>query len=167
MKTEQISNSVALAANVGILIGLILVIVELRQNDDNLKAFIELSLSNSYEDLATIGIENPPFTEVLMRAVVEPEQLSVPDQMQVMSWQYRYLLVLWSTYRLKEEGLLTDDMWREKAGHFTVMLKQEPLYDLYLGSRRHNEFFSSEFYEEIEDILASQLNVSDVEKTVN
>lgn len=167
MKNKQLNKLVTMTANIGILIGLVLVIIELRQNDDNLEAFIELSLSNSYEELATIGIENPQFTEALMKAIVTPDQLSVPDQMQIMAWQYRYLLVLWSTYRLNEEGLLTDSMWQEKAGHFTVMLKQEKLYDLYLESRRHNEFFSAAFYTEIEEVLAAQLHAADTEQAVN
>lgn len=156
MKLKNINTVLTLTANIGVLIGLILVLIELRQNDDNLNASIQLSLSSAYENLATLAIEQPHFQQSLLRAYTNPEAMTVEDTMFVMSWQYRYLVVLHTTYQLRNAGIVSDEVWREKVGHFTVSLTYPAMYDLYLGSAQHDEFFSRSFYDEIEAILAEQ-----------
>ena len=156
MNQEKLNSTLTLVANAAILVGLFLVIVELRQNDETLAASIELSLSESYEELATIGLENPHFSDSLYRIFVEPENLTPQDQMMIMSWQYRYMVVLHATFQLRNRGGVSDEMWREKASHFTVYLQYPSMYQLYKGSL-HDEFFSADFYAELQSILDEQL----------
>lgn len=128
---------------------------ELRQNDDKLNASVQLSLSSAYEELATIQIENPYFQKSLATAFISPEDMTVDDMMSVMSWRYRYLLVLHTTYQLRNAGVIDDATWREKVGHFTVYIQYPGMYKLFKDGA-HDEFFSREFYAEIEAILTAQ-----------
>jgi len=156
MKFDKLNSTLTLTANIGVLIGLILLVIELRQNDNNLNASIQLSLSSSYEELATFGVENPAFAESMVKAVSNPEEMTVIDTMNIMSWQYRYLVVLHTTFELYRKDIIAEEVWREKVGHFTVFLTIPKLMELYGESRRHDEFFSSEFYKQIEQVYEEQ-----------
>lgn len=134
MKMEKLNTTLTLTANIGVLIGLFLVAYELRQNDDSLNASIQLSISSSYEELATFGIEYPQLQQSIVQVYMNPEELSNEQLISIMAWQYRYLMVLHTTYGFYLDGIVSEAFWREKASHFTVYLaqsaKMKEIYDM-------------------------------------
>ena len=85
MNIDRISTTLALTANIGILIGLIVVILELRQNQETLDASIQLSLSSAYQEIASRPVENRDFAAVIYKGFVnlddqQLEHLCVPLQ---------------------------------------------------------------------------------------
>lgn len=159
MNIQKLNATLTATANIGVLIGLVLIFLELRQNDETLNATVQLSLSSAYEEMATFPIENPALQDSIIRAYTDPGAMTLRDDVNIMAWQYRYLMVLHTTYQLRNAGVVTEEDWKEKVGHLTVTLASSPkMVELYEGSRIHDEFFSREFYAEIDEILATQTN---------
>ena len=63
-------------ANLGVLIGLILVVAELRQNQVSLQAEIELNLASAYQEALGRSSENASVAELMQTAFVTPDSLS-------------------------------------------------------------------------------------------
>ena len=158
MNFKRINAILTLTANVGVLIGVLLVAYELRQNDNTLNASIQLSLSNSYEALATIAVENPILGEAIVR-LFTGEDLDIQDQVNLTAWQSRYLQVLHTTYNLYRDGIVPEDFWREKASHFTVFMVQSDRFTELYETGKHDEIFSREFEAALDAIYQEQLAV--------
>ena len=157
MNMEKLNTTLTLTANIGVLIGLFLVAYELRQNDDSLNATIQLSISQSYEELSTLGIENPSLQDALIEVFAGSEAISPDTMTTIMAWQYRYLLVLFTTYNLYLDEIVTESFWREKASHYTVYLLQSSrMRDIHNASL-HDEMFSPEFRAALDTLIADQL----------
>jgi hypothetical protein len=71
MKLDKISTGLVVTANVGVLVGLIFVLIELRQNQETLDASIQLTLSAAYQEISSRVVENRDFAEVLEKAFLE------------------------------------------------------------------------------------------------
>jgi hypothetical protein len=156
VNVEKLNTTLTLTANIGVLIGLLLVAYELRQNDDTLNASIQLSLSSSYEQLATLGVENPTLTQSIARLFLG-EELDINDTMNIMGWQSRYLQVLHTTYNLRRDGIVSEAFWREKASHFTVFMVQSDRFTQIYNDGKHEEIYSPDFEAAIEAIYQEQL----------
>lgn len=157
MNMEKLNTTLTLTANIGVLIGLFLVAYELRQNDDTLNATIQLSISESYEEISTLGIENPVLNDALVEVFTGSDEIGLDTLMTIMAWQGRYLMVLFTTYNLYLDGIVTEPFWREKASHFTVFLLQSPRMRSIYEASLHDEMFSPEFKAALETILTEQL----------
>jgi hypothetical protein len=153
---KRINAILTLTANVGVLIGVLLVAYELRQNDNTLNASIQLSLSNSYEELATLALENPHLAEGIVR-LFGGEALEGNDVLNIMGWQARHLQVLHTTYNLYRDGIVLEDFWREKASHFTVFMAQSDRFTAIYEQGKHDEIFSRDFEAAIDAIYQEQL----------
>ena len=156
MKLEKLNTTLTLTANIGVLIGLLLVAYELRQNDNTLDASIQLSLSSSYEELATFGIENPNLSQSILR-LFGGDELDANDLLNIMGWQYRHLLILYTTFNLYQDGIVSFEIWRERASHFTVFMIQSERFTQVYNDSTHEEMFSSEFFMAIDEIYREQL----------
>jgi len=155
VKYSKLNSTLTLVANVGVLIGLMLIIVELRQNDQNLDATIQLSLSSAYQELASLPIENSDFAYSIMKSYGSPDELAPRETLSLMAWQYRYLLVLHTTFELRNSGIVSDEIWREKARHFTIYLRNPQLMKLYEVESKQEGLFPAEFYAAIDEIYVA------------
>jgi len=156
MKFKKLNTLLTLTANIGVLIGLFLVAYELRQNDDSLNATIQLSISSSYEELATFSVEHPSMRDALVALFSNPDQISTEEMMVIMAWQYRYQMVLFTTYNLYTDGIVSEAFWREKVSHYTVYMLQSELMEEIHYSAMHDELFSVEFYDSLDSIFEEQ-----------
>ncbi len=108
MKTERLNSWLSLGANVGVLIGLILLVFELRQNSDLMRA----QMSQSRSDTSRAGLQatyNSEFIPAIMIKVESKEELT-REQL------FRYNMYLRSIHRNLDntlwqfrEGLLQED----------------------------------------------------------
>ena len=156
MKFKQLNTMLTLTSNIAVLIGIILVVIELRQNDDTLNATIQLALSNSYEEISTLVVEHPHYADSLMRGYGDPESLTPSDLINLMAVQYRQMLVLHTTWNLYNAGIIPESYWRERVSHFTIAFLESPsIKQIYDGSL-HDELFSEAFIVAIDDIYQQQ-----------
>lgn len=158
MKFKKLNTTLTLTANIGVLIGIFLVAYELRQNDDNLNASIQLSVSNSYEQLATLGVENPSLREAIFELFESRGEISNETSFIIMAWQYRYLTVLFTTFNLYKDDIVSEAFWLEKASHYTVYFISLPGFKSIHDGAIHEEMFSPDFFSALDTIYANQMD---------
>lgn len=111
MNNSKLSNWLQIAANVGIVVGLLLVGVQLKQNSDLLKTQMLYDESRRAVDLETLVVgENG--AEVWAKSISDARNMSLHEQriMEALLWSFSEQLR--STRLLAELGLLEDEEWR-------------------------------------------------------
>lgn len=83
MDSDRLNKWLTLGANLGVLIGIILLIFELDQNRDLMRAQTRHQLAQGIVDIEMSGASNAQLMDILVRAE-EGEQLTTSED-----WQYR------------------------------------------------------------------------------
>lgn len=118
MDSDSLNKWLTLAANVGIVIGLILVVVQIRQNSDLVRTQLvadEYALVSAL-DAQLVG-ENP--AEALMKAMYSPQDMTYADFRINDAYLIVRIDVLHRLYRLGQEGLFGKDDWKNSSTAFT------------------------------------------------
>lgn len=111
MNYGKVSDWLQVAANLGIVVGLVLVGVQLKQNSDLLKTQLLFEESRRAVDLETLVVgENG--AETWARSISNASELSLADQRIMEALLWGFIEQLRSTWLLAELGLLEDDEWR-------------------------------------------------------
>lgn len=114
MNSNKLSNWLQIAANTGIIAGLLLVGLQLKQNSDLLKTQMLYDESRRLVDLETKVVgENG--AEVWAKSITEPENLNLAEKRIIEALLWSYVEQLRSTRVLGELGLLDDDEWRTRV----------------------------------------------------
>ena len=153
MNIDKINTTLALTANVGILIGLFVVVLELRQNQASLDASIQLTLSAAYQEISSQAVENGDFAEVLEKVFVRPDDLDTVDSIRLTNWTQEYIVLLFATYELRNKGVVSEELWVHNARYFAWFL-EDPSY------RQHYNQFNRDIFPE-EFFLALESHIDD------
>jgi len=114
VNSGKLSDWLQVAANVGIVAGLILVGVQLKQNSDLLKTQLMYEESNRAIDIETKVVgENG--AEVWAKSITDPKNLSVAEQRVIEALLWSFTEQLRATRMLAELGLLNDEDWRQRV----------------------------------------------------
>jgi len=118
MDSENMSKWLTLGANIGIMIGLILVVIQIRQNSDLLRLqFInDEYLSGISSERLLIG-DNP--ADAIMKAMYSPEDMTYADFRVNDAYLISKIDLMHRRYRLGREGVFDEDAWRESNIGFT------------------------------------------------
>ena len=118
MDSENMSKWLTLGANIGILIGLVLVVIQIRQNSDLLRLqFInDEYLAESSSERLLIG-ENP--ADAIMKAMYSPEDMTYADFRVNDAYLISKIDMMYRRYQLGQEGIFDEDDWRESNIGFT------------------------------------------------
>ena len=111
MNNSKLANWLQITANVGIVVGLLLVGVQLKQNSDLLKTQLLYEESRRAVDLETLVVgENG--AEVWANSISDAKNLSLPEQRIMEALLWSFVEQLRSTRLLAELGLLEEEEWR-------------------------------------------------------
>ena len=112
MDSQNMSKWLTLGANIGILIGLILVVIQIRQNSDLLRLqFInDEYLSQSSSEKLLIG-DNP--ADAIMKAMYSPEDMTYADFRVNDAYLISKIDLMYRRYQLGQEGIFDEDEWKE------------------------------------------------------
>ena len=121
MGNSRWNTGLQLFANLGVLIGLVLLAYELKINTDMMRAQM-ISASTSGHQAAEVVMmgENPH--EAYAKSVIAPHELTPAEVIQL--WAYLGAnAVQWSnTYSLYQAGILTVEDWQQEAAQATSYL---------------------------------------------
>ena len=107
MEVDRLTRWLTVGANLGVLIGVVLVLLQMRQNEKLLSVQLTNDFFESYiaADTAFAG-ENLP--AIWQKSVEEPEKLSIADLRALESQTFSPVSRWISLYRLTEEGIVDD-----------------------------------------------------------
>lgn len=114
MNSSKVSDWLQVAANVGIVAGLILVGVQLKQNSDLLKTQLLYEESRRLVELET-QVVGEIGAAVWAKSIAEPQNLDLDEQRVMEALLWSFVEQLRSTRLLGELGLLDDNEWRARV----------------------------------------------------
>lgn len=152
MTADRLNRWLTLGANVGVLVGIVLVILELDQNRDMMRAQIRHELAMGIVDLLQVPAGNPQLASVLQRAragaELTPEesfQFELRTNALFRYWEdvhYQYRLGLYDEIEFERQR----DAWRASLAGFGRAVAY------WCGVR---PLYSPEFAAEIDGLLAN------------
>jgi len=108
---DRANRWLTLVANIGILIGLALIIVEIRQNAELLRLqFINDDLQETSTSL--IPMLGDDLSRVMMKSIFSPEEMTYAEFMVVDSWLTQQIARVERRYQLGQEGILDETAWK-------------------------------------------------------
>jgi hypothetical protein len=149
MKSERVGLWLSLLANFGVLIGLFVLVVELRHNTLATQALLHqenVSFGRDNSELL-IGDENKELAE-------DPESLS-PIEFEKFFLFTSWRMAMWKTqFLIFDTGLIGERIWLRTDGWFSDLLKRGPGYRRWWEAARHG--YDPGFQEHVDDLFRSQ-----------
>lgn len=114
MKLEKLNRWLQVTANIGIVLGLLLVGVQLKQNSDLSKTQLLYEESQRAIELETEVVgENA--AEVWAKSLTDARSLTLPEQRIMEAILWSFVEQLRASHMLADLGLLDDDEWRARV----------------------------------------------------
>jgi len=153
MKSKKLKTWLTLGANIGVLIGLVVLIFELNQNTDHLRLQLmdEINARQYWQNAIFLN-ENP--APVIEKSLVEPENITYSEYRIMDAYLVNALGGWEDRYFLYEAGLVDVNDWKTKV-------EQDASW--YLGNRFAKSWwessgrylFEKEFADHVDQVLAT------------
>ena len=156
MKLTKIADWLQIIANFGILIGLILVLMQMRQNEELQRSQIMNQYHDSYSAYeASFAGENLP--DIWEKSLLEPENLTL-SEMRVLEATTYVALNRWvNLYRQSEAGILNEEDWKNEVLNDKGWYFDNPYarawWKEYATGMRNDGYLPSAIYDIIEERL--------------
>ena len=122
MDTDRLNRWLTLGANVGVLVGIIFLALEVRQTGDALKVQMTDSVANGFITLNMPTISDPQVANVWIAGLYRPESLTDTEAVQFSM----YIRGLFNQYErlenLHEIGLINDEDWEFYAREIIAIM---------------------------------------------
>ncbi|TDJ35493.1 MAG: hypothetical protein E2O53_06110 [Gammaproteobacteria bacterium] len=139
MNTDRLNRWLTLGANLGVLIGIVLLVIEVRQNNANLVAQARATFYAGTSDVWGMVAEQPSLAEVLAKEL-SGEELTTAEFVQLSAYFTKVLLSHQWSYLELPEG--------ESAGNLYYLIGNfEDFPTLRWVWKNRQSFFKSEFVE--------------------
>ncbi len=145
----SVGEGLAIVANLGVVLGLIFVWMELRQNQTQLKADVELSLASSYQEVMGRMSENTHLTEVVRLAYTDPGSLTAIQYTQLMAVHAEWMAIVYATWELRQSEAISEESWLLHSGSYLHFLRTEWIHDFWRGMH-HEGQYPEEFMQNLE-----------------
>ena len=151
MNSDGLNRWMTFAANFGVLVGIVLLLVELRQNTDS----AELQAAQAYmtisHELDFRIVDDPS----LIALFLTPKDERTPaDWQRIDRWYFGSLRTWENGFYLHQRDVLDDDLWSGQEAFMADMLsRSEELQNYYQTNRSH---FSRGFTEFLDGLLERQ-----------
>lgn len=148
----SVGEGLAIVANLGVILGILFVWMELRQNQAQLVADVELSLAASYQTAMGRTIENEQVAEIVMIAFQDPQSLTQTQYLRLMSIHAEWESVVYATYELWRKGAISTEAWELHSNYYLLFLQTEWLQQFW-RDMHHEGMYPEEFMNSLESRL--------------
>jgi hypothetical protein len=150
MNSEKINQRITLAANVGVLIGLIFLALEIRHSSDMAQAQMADSAVAGHNELNFVLISDPQVARVFVVGLYEPSKLADAEAVQFASWMRAYVNQHLRLRRMRQLGFKSAEEGDDEIRQLARMLST-PGGALFLESNR--DVFPKYLFQEIQPFL--------------
>ncbi|MDJ0907898.1 MAG: hypothetical protein QNI99_01810 [Woeseiaceae bacterium] len=148
----SLGEGLAIVANLGVVLGLIFVWVELRQSQTQLRADVELSLAASYQEVLSRASENEHLAELTVIAYQNPASLTPTQYLQLMAVHAEWMAIVYATYELWQSGAIAEETWELHSNYYLFLLQTEWMQQFW-REMHHEGMYPDEFMESLESRL--------------
>ena len=125
MDNSKLVNWLQVSANIGIVLGLVLVGLQIKQSSDLAKIELLYEESRRFVEFETMVVgENA--AEVWAKSLEEPENLTLAEVRIMESLLWSFVEQLRGTYRLAELGLIEEEDWRNRVENEVTFYLSDP-----------------------------------------
>jgi hypothetical protein len=118
MTLEQWASLADIVASVGVVVSLLYVARQLRQNTDAIRVSNADNYTDFYFKLNTPFATDREFAELWVKGESEFDGLDSVDRQRLVIWEFQ-ALAGWSKYfNLRQQALISDPQWQELVGTF-------------------------------------------------
>ena len=145
----SVGEGLAIVANLGVVIGLIFVWMELRQSQTQLAADVELNLAAAYQTAMGRAVESEEVAVILAKAYSAPETLTRTEYLRLMSIHAEWMSIVYATYQLWQSGAIDEATWDYHSTYYLLFLQTEWMQNFWRGLH-HEGMYPALFLEELE-----------------
>lgn len=153
MTSDRLNWFLTVAANVGVILGLGFLALELRQSTLATQATLHLDLVAYGRENAELLLSNDALADVVSRGEQDPASLSRAEQEQFLlftSWR----MAVWETAFLNNDsGVVDARYWDGFDAWYSEIARSGPGYRYWWAQARHG--FDARFREHVDRVLAS------------
>jgi len=151
MDSDRLHRWITLAANLGVLVGIFLLLIELRQNTES----AELQAAQSYvalsHELDFRLVDDPSLIALFYTS---PDERTPEEVWRLDRWYFGSLRTWENGYYLYRKGVLDDELWAgQKAFMGDLLRSSDELRDYYQTKR---EYFSESFTAYLDRLLEAK-----------
>jgi hypothetical protein len=155
MKLDKIGTWLQVSANLGILLGLVMVGLQMKQNSDLLKIQLSYEESSRYaQNERVLWGENP--SEVWAKSIETPEDLTFAEQRIIESIVWAGVQEWYAVYELSTLGLIGNE-WKDRIDNEGAFWLGNRYGRAWWKLNSENQF-DDEFVEAISEALKAQPN---------
>jgi hypothetical protein len=152
MDSDRLNRWMTLAANLGVLAGIFLLLVELQQNTES----VELQAAQSYvalsHELDFRLVDDPSLIALLLSS---PAERTPEETLRMDRWYFGALRTWENGYYLHSRGVLDDELWSGQKVFMGDMLRRDDgLRDYYQTNRK---YFSESFIAYLDRLLEAKV----------
>ncbi len=149
MESDRLNRWLTLGANIGVLVGIILLIVELGQNRDMMRAEIRNELARGLSDFLPAVVNDREFADALVRAGAG-ESLTATEERQINAW-YGLVFGYWQNVHYQYRQELYDEIeFSRHADAISAVLGENPsMYSYWCQERLHHSVPFMEFIDDL------------------
>jgi hypothetical protein len=139
MKSERISLWLSLLANFGVLVGLALLVIELRHNTLATQAALyqeSMSFARDHVELL-IGDENRELAVIVFRGETDPDSLSAMELEKFLLFTAWRMNTWETTFLNYDQGLIEERVWKTVDAWYSALLERGPGYKKWWEASRH------------------------------
>jgi len=139
MKSERISLWLSLLANFGVLVGLALLVIELRHNTLATQAALyqeSMSFARDHVELL-IGDENRELAVIVFRGETDPDSLSAMELEKFLLFTAWRMSTWETTFLNYDQGLIEERVWKTIDAWYSALLERGPGYQKWWEASRH------------------------------
>jgi len=151
MDSDRLNRWITLAANLGVLVGVFLLLIELRQNTES----TELQAAQSYvalsHELDFRIVDDPSLIALFL---TPPDERNPNDLRRLDRWYFGSLRTWENGYFLHSRGVLDNDLWSGQKAFMADLLKNSDELRIYHQTNR--KYFSEGFVAFMDGLLEAK-----------
>jgi hypothetical protein len=158
--SSKLSNWLQVAANIGIVLGLVMVGIQVKQNSDLTRIQLLYEESNRAVNLESLVVGEQA-AQVWAKMIEDPENLTLAEIRIIEALLWSFTEQLRGTYRLAEMGLLTDADWKARVEtEVTFYFSDRYSRAWWENFATPSESYPKELRQAINDVIASDTTSS-------
>ena len=153
MTSDRLNWLLTVAANVGVVLGLGFLVVELRQNTLATQATLNIDLLAIGRENAELLLSDDKLAEIVLRAEQDPESLSLLEREKFLLFTSWRMGVWESAFMNADEGIVADRYFEGFDAWYSEIVRRGPGYQYWWNESRHG--YDSGFQEHVDRVFES------------
>lgn len=149
MNLDSANRWLTLTANVGVLIGLIFLVLEINQNTEVARSAVDLELATMSTEFHMRVAENPGLARAYYIILHDPESLTEDEKIQLYFLIPSVFLLMEGAHRQYVRGYLPESGWTPYEGLISYLLESPIVRDWWINGPT---VFTNEFETTVEKI---------------